>query len=399
MVVWSVPRVASSQGQDVPPLSLPPGQPPTLCIPQLSTHPLTRCEVRKRQPFYHWGGKRSNLKAGDQGLPLNLREVYLALFQKARSQLPRPQLPKPQASEGELKRAAFNPWGGKRSHPVLVASLASDTVHDSPNHNTFIPVGETPFKYIKDATPVEKETIPHTAALSDEEQEGEDSFDADNEKEIWDEEPSNLLLLDENVFIPAVDNQRYKREVESYTKSLENRENSQEKTETEGDKPTPKDVQPQDIIPAETKRIRFSAWAGKRPDLQALQNAVRRLAGPEPRMAERRAFSAWAGKRSSEASHQDVQNKAIMAWIGKNLPTTQLTMADKRAFSAWAGKRSSDHLDGQITNEVTKFSPWAGKQLEETIPGDNDLAVRTINDEDSLSDDQKRSSFSAWAGK
>ncbi|XP_069156054.1 uncharacterized protein [Procambarus clarkii] len=404
VVVWAWLVVASvdpvtPQGTDVSPLALPGGQPSPPCLPyRLPTHPLIRCELSKRQPFYHWGGKRSPHKFG-LGLPINLREVYLALFQNARSQPLRLQ-----ATEGELKRATFNPWGGKQSDPIHTASLTSDAFNDSPSKgNTFTPWGgkRSAEYYLEDESPlaVKEDIIPYVTTFSDEGQTEEikegstatwggnrvPSVSDGKNDILTEEEPSDFFLLNENLPFPDVGNLRYKREVESYVKSLENIKNSLEEKKAESGKSTQKDDQSQESNTSEVKRARYSAWVGKRPDLQAIQDAVRRLKYQEPQMAERRGFSAWAGKRS--------------------LSTVFSNIMSKKAFSAWAGKRSNYDFEQNILK--TKVSPWAEKLSDKADSTTNVATVESspFNDQERASfnkwigNAEKRQAFNAWAGK
>ncbi|KAG7160287.1 uncharacterized protein LOC121876462 [Homarus americanus] len=419
----------TSEVMDVSPLALPHGRHPNLCTPDhVPSHPIIRCEVGKRQAFHPWGGKRSSFKTAP-GLPLSLREVYLALFQNAR---PRP----PPPSEGELKRASFNPWGGKRSDPLLPAS------QHEPNtkRNTFAPWGgkRAAGYFTHDTNPliIEEDLIPYIGVLSDD-GEAEDvvkresfsawggkrgSFPADDWEE---EEPTDLFVLDGSLPYPPVDRLRYKREAETYTNTLVNSDDSGVKTEAENIKPDTKyDQTAEASSTTVAKRTRFSAWAGKRPDLQVIEDAVRKMAEHEPKTTERRAFSAWAGKRSSDVNLQDGEDdepvsawigrrlqdantddkRTFSAWAGKRSPSMDLSgNQDKRTFRAWAGKRSSgDELDDHFLDKKTRFSPWAGKRAEGTLSRLSESTLKAALDENSPEDNvdnHKRPSFSAWAGK
>ncbi|XP_071536407.1 uncharacterized protein [Panulirus ornatus] len=311
----------------------------------------------------------------------------------------------PAPKDGELKRASFNPWGSKHSDSIFPAVLTYDFLNKPTNRrNLLVPwAGKLATGYIVgDASPqiLKGNLTPYITILSEAgkpyaakqesfatwgNNQGSHTPDSGNE-EIWTEdEPSNLFLVDENLPIAAVNHMRYKREAESrsYAEVPVKREDLHDKAspaEDESSNPVSKDAQSRVDIPIEAKRVRFSAWAGKRLDLQAIQNVVRKWMEHKPRMAERRAFNAWAGKRSDRSLEH---------------------IEDKRKFSAWAGKRFNDDTNQHSLMKKTRFSAWAGKRSEEITPEETSTIIWTSTDGSSqrgTNDDLKRT-FNAWAGK
>lgn len=119
----------------------------------------------------------------------------------------------------------------------------------------------------------------------------------------------------------------------------------------------------------ESKRAKFSSWAGKRRDESI---------GDQPDYSKRAKFSSWAGKRY-DPSDLDYKRRLLAVALAGYPRDTQEEydidpdtdrIEEKRKFSSWGGKRGDESYD-----TTRKFSSWSGKRSFPLSEADGDLRL------------------------
>ncbi|XP_063588649.1 uncharacterized protein LOC134765789 [Penaeus indicus] len=302
------------------------------------------------------------------------------------------------SSDGELKRASFSPWGGKRASPQYL-SLARSPFEDAPEG----PLGKRPAfspwggkRSSSAGLPLNDLDMGSSAQLAE-------SLGATGKRvafspwggkrsvrAVWGGQGDALALDAPEVLLDG-DEEDTEDDIFPSPATVHDAPGRFKRMAEGDDGATPAEAMGEEL---HDKNATRSAR-----DTQALSNAATKWNAPSPALLERRAFSAWAGKRADgetvkrqafspwagKRSSDDEKRQAFSAWAGKRSDDDE----KRQAFSAWAGKRSDDDEKRQA------FSPWAGKRAF----GDEKRQAFSAWAGKRASDDEKRQAFSAWAGK